>query len=94
MACKCKNQDGTLSDKCFGDCLKDSIAKQVEDSRRDPMNGFAELILSQVEQRIQNRMTTLQVKFQQEQWDLYKKAYLDGLKEGITIARSIHNEDY
>jgi diacylglycerol kinase family enzyme len=94
MACKCKNPDGTLSDVCIGACVKDSIVKQEEEARRDPMNGFAELILSQVEQRIQNRMTTLQVTFQKEQFELYKKAFLDGLNEGIEIGKRLNQNDY
>lgn len=94
MACKCLNPDGTLSSRCVGACVKESIINQEENARRDPMNGFAELIMSQVEQRIQNRVTTLQVSFQKEQFDLYKKAFLDGLKEGIAIGRGTHNESY
>lgn len=94
MACKCKNPDGTLSNECFGACVKDSIVKQEEDAKRDPMNGFAELILSQVEQRIQNRMTSLQLTFQKEQFDLYKKAFLDGLNEGVVIGRGIRDSNY
>jgi hypothetical protein len=94
MACNCKKEDGTLSDRCFGACVKDSIVKQKEEAIRDPMNGFAELILSQVDQRIQNRMTSLQVTFQKEQFELYKKAFLDGLNEGIAIGRGIRDSDY
>lgn len=94
MPCTCKNSDGTLSDVCFGLCAKDSIVKHLENIERDPMKGFADLILSQVDQRIQNRMTQLQVTFEKEQFNVYKKAFLEGLNEGIEIGRSISNGDH
>ena len=94
MACRCRLPDGTLSAVCMGACVKESIIRQEEDARRDPLNGFAELILAQVERLIQSKMTALQVSFQQEQFDLYKKAFIEGLKEGLAIGRGTHNEDY
>ena len=85
MTCKCTNFDGTLSDICYGTCKKESIIKQEEDARRDPLNGFAELILSQVEKIIQNRMTSLQITFQKDQFELSKKSYREGILDGIEI---------
>ena len=87
MPCNCKNEDGTLSDRCYGKCVKDSIVKQSEEASRDPLNGFAELILSQVDRRIQNQINALQVKFEREKVEIYKEAFLDGLKEGISIGK-------
>lgn len=94
MACTCKNEDGTLAKNCIGKCVKKSIIKQEEDARRDPMNGFAELILSQVEQRIKSQMTVLTLSFKKEQFDVYKEAFLDGINEGIKIGRSLNKSDY
>ena len=94
MACKCTNPDGTLSQMCTGVCLKEVIVKHVDAVKRDPMNGFAELILSQVEVMIRNKMTTLQVAFQKEQFDAYKKAYIEGIHEGIAIGKRLIRNDY
>lgn len=94
MACKCTNQDGTLSQRCTGACVKEVIATFVDDVKRDPMNGFVELIMSQVEVMIRNRMTTLQVTFQKEQFDTYKKAYIEGIHEGIAIGNRLIRDDY
>ena len=94
MACQCKNPDGTLKSMCVGDCVKGSIIQQEESARRDPMNGFAELIMSQVDQRIQNRMTTMHVQLQKEQLEIYKQAFIEGLKEGIGIGKGILQDHY
>ena len=94
MACKCTNPDGTLSQMCTGACAKEVIVKHVDEVKRDPMNGFAELIMSQVEAMIRNRMTTLQVTFQKEQFDTYKKAYIEGIHEGIAIGKRLIRDDY
>lgn len=94
MACKCTSKDGTLAQMCTGACVKEVIVKHVEEAKRDPMNGFAELIMSQVEIMIRNKMTTLQVTFQQEQFDNYKKAYIDGIHEGIAIGKRLIRDDY
>ena len=94
MACKCTNPDDTLSQMCTGACVKEVIVKHVDEVKRDPMNGFAELIMSQVEAMIRNRMTTLQVTFQKEQFDTYKKAYIEGIHEGIAIGKRLIRDDY
>lgn len=94
MACKCTNPDGTLAQMCTGACVKEVVASFVEDVKREPMNGFAELIMSQVEAMIRNRMTTLQVTFQKEQFDTYKKAYIEGIHEGIAIGKRLIRDDY
>lgn len=94
MACKCTNPDGTLSQMCIGACVKEVIVKHVDEVKRDPMNGFSELIMSQVEVMIRNRMTTLQVTFQKEQFDTYKKAYIEGIHEGIAIGKRLVRDDY
>ena len=94
MACKCTNPDGTLSQMCTVACVKEVIVKHVDEVKRDPMNGFAELIMSQVEAMIRNRMTTLQVTFQKEQFDTYKKAYIEGIHEGIAIGKRLIRDDY
>ena len=50
--------------------------------------------MSQVEAMIRNRMTTLQVTFQKEQFDTYKKAYIEGIHEGIAIGKRLIRDDY
>jgi hypothetical protein len=52
-------------------------------------NGFAELILSQVEKKIAYRMQELKVTFERSQMEIYKKAFMEGIKEGIDIGKNI-----
>ena len=92
MACKCTLPDGSLSYNCFGTC-GESIINMKEKISIDPMSGFAELILSQLDKRIDYRMSELQVIFQREQIELYKKAFLQGIKEGINIGIELQNKD-
>jgi len=91
MGCSCTNHDGTLSTRCFGTC-KDKIILHVEEQKRDPMGGFAEMIMNQVKTLINHRMTTLKLEFQKEQFDLYNDAFLKGIKEGIRLRDSYGND--
>lgn len=93
MACECRDNEGNLLKMCVGTCIKKAVLQQEEQTKRDPMQGFAELILSQVDQRIRNQMTTLRVIFEKEKLELYKTAFLDGIKEGIRISREV-NKNY
>ncbi len=86
MACECRNSDGSLSGFCLGNCVRNSIIQQEENAKRDPLQGFAELVLAQVEQRIINHMNILRVDLEKEKLDVYKKAFLEGINEGIAIA--------
>lgn len=87
MACTCTNRDGTLSLLCYGSCLKSAQVQQDENAKRDPMKGFAELILSQVEDRIKNNMNLLRIEIEQEKLELFKEAFIEGIKAGIAINR-------
>lgn len=84
MACNCNKEDGTLSGICFGTC-KSHIGFITGEAERDPLNGFAELILSQVEKRIERQMYQLKIEFQAEQIKLYKEAFLEGIKAGMVL---------
>ena len=70
--------------------MKNSIIQQEEDAKRDPLSGFAELVLSQVEQRIKNHMNILRVELEHEKLDIYKMALLEGIKEGIVLAKEFN----
>jgi hypothetical protein len=85
MACNCLNEEGQPTQMCRGTCnkLKAIINNQHEEQIRDPMNGFAELILSQVDKLIAQRMDSLRIEFQKEQFDMYKKAFIEGLEVGL-----------
>ncbi len=95
MACDCRDKEGNLLSMCVGACVKKVLIQQEEQVKRDPMQGFAELILSQVEQRIRNQMNSLRVSFEKEKLELYKSAFLEGIKEGLRLAREVNrNDDY
>ena len=89
MACKCKNQDGTPSQTCMGTCKLDVIKEQEIQQQRDPLNGFAELILAQVDKRLDLRLAKFHLELHDEFLQDYKKAFLEGLKEGIAIGRDM-----
>ncbi len=95
MSCQCKDENGQPSDRCYGTCgtiSKKAIVQAQEKVSRDPMAGFAELILSQVEKRIAYRMAELTIKFERSQIDLYQKAFKEGLKEGIAIGIDLEHK--
>lgn len=86
MTCKCLNHDGTSSEICFGTCrLESMIVEQDKQQQRDPLNGFAELILSQVDKIIDRRIMQCRVEFEKSQIALYKTAFLEGIKEGMKL---------
>lgn len=85
MSCNCKNPDGTPSNLCFGICFPDGALRRQE----DPPNSLAEYVLAQLEKRIDYRLAELKVAFERDQINLYKKAFLEGLNEGIAIGRNI-----
>lgn len=95
MACLCKDAFGNPSLACFGTCdsvMNERIQKSKDDVFRDPMQGFSELILSQIEKRIAYRMAELTIKFERSQIDLYQKAYKEGLKDGIAIGIDLYQK--
>lgn len=86
MACECRDGAGNLLDVCAGLCQKKPF-KAIGQLERDPMNGFAELILGQVNKMIENKLNEFQVKMVQFQIDAHQKAFIEGLKEGIDIGK-------
>lgn len=96
MACSCKHPDGSYMEKCIGSCIKESIIQQQENAKRDPLNGYGELILSQVDKIIDYKLKSLIVKFEKEKIEIWKEAFCDGLKNGIEIVKKINrdNDDY
>ncbi len=95
MACTCKNEDGTLSDRCYGACLKECIIAAKETQKRDPLNGFVELIMSQVHNLLEHRLTRLQLTFETSMLNTYKDGYREGLLQGVKLGAKIReDEDY
>ena len=74
--------------ECFG-----VIQEMEEQQHRYPLDGFAEIILAQVDRRISQRLSECRVEFQESQLSLYKKAFLEGIREGLNMRRDI-DEDY
>lgn len=68
---------------CFGQCLKENIVLQQENAKRDPLNGFRELILSQVDKIIDDKLNRLKINFEASKAITFKNAFLEGFKEGI-----------
>lgn len=87
MVCKCINPDGTPTQYCTGSC---TVLKPVVD---DPLNGFAELILSQVDKRIEHALDKFHIKIEKEISVDYRDIFLEGFKEGLKFARE-ENERY
>ncbi len=85
MACSCKNDDGTLMDRCLGIC-KESIVHHTEEQERDPVNGFVEMIMDRVDTLIYEKMKDLRIKFEKDQY----KIYLEGIKDGVSLGREIY----
>lgn len=60
MACKCKNEDGTLCDTCNGSCIGDKFANLVGGiSRRDPMSQLGDAITFQTSSLIKSLIVKL-----------------------------------
>jgi len=93
MACNCKNSDGTMSDKCYGTCKKHIIVEQEMQQQRDPLNGFAELILVQVDDRIERALNKFHVSLQKELSIECKDVFLDGFYEGFKFYRKFHDDE-
>lgn len=87
MACKCKNQDGTPSQLCTGMCKLEVIKEQQLQQERDPLNGFAELVMGQVNKLMDNRFNEFQVRTDKEFMANYQKFFLEGFKQGFKFAR-------
>jgi len=85
MACNCKNEDGTLSQRCFGTCLKKEIIDQEIQQQRDPLNGFAEMIIAQVDKRIDYALNNFNVKLQKDWFIESSEIFLEGFKEGYNF---------
>lgn len=91
MACKCKNFDGTPASMCMGMCVaKEAVEVSEEMQRRDPLNGFTEVIMSQVSQMIASEINKFQLRLQKEHFETYREAFLAGIKEGIELGREIY----
>lgn len=94
MACNCRNEDGTLSNKCYGICKKDVIIEQEMQQQRDPLNGFSELIMSQVDKLISHRLIELKVSLMKEHKEIEREEFMKGLKEGLELGRQVYGADY
>lgn len=92
MACNCRNEDGSLSGRCFGTCKIDVIVEQEMQQQRDPLNGFAEIILAQVDRRIEYQILQSTLKARKEYFEDYKEAFTDGFKQGFKFAKEDNND--
>lgn len=98
MACNCRNVDGTLSRECLGACvkLKASIINQQE-SNRDTTNGLVEIVLGRANRFLEDKFSELKIRLEIEQqrevFELYKEAFVDGIKAGIKLSVEI-DKDY
>jgi hypothetical protein len=91
MACKCKNEDGSLSSRCMGTCVEREMCRQsAEIQERDPLNAFREEMLGRMHEILEDRMKDFKLDFQKQQIDLYKTAFLEGIKEGLAIGQDIY----
>jgi hypothetical protein len=93
MACTCKDAEGNPLNRCIGLCLvKDAIYTITDEQKREPLNGFAELILSQVDKMISERLNKFHLNldndFQGEVFDAYNK----GIKYGIELGKEFYYE--
>lgn len=99
MACKCTNSDGTLRDSCIGTCHKSTAILQGDNIKPDAFNAALNHVLSIVDKRVDDNIEVItnkcRVEFYQEQLELYKKAFLEGLREGLSQGIEIgKNIDY
>ena len=98
-SCQCKEADGSFSLICYGLC-KTNIIKQHQaqerdpSQERDPLNGFAELIMAQVDKLISQRLHDIQVTFYKEQIINYKEAFLEGIKEGLKLQNNSYDNGF
>lgn len=91
MACYCKDSNGEPALRCSGTCQEKAILEAHEESqRRDPLNGFTEVILARVSKMISDEQNRFQLRMNNEQLETYKKGFLEGLKEGIEIGKNIY----
>lgn len=89
MPCNCKNEDGSLAGRCFGTCKIDVIVEQEMQQQRDPLNGFAELVMSQVEKLVTRRLDIFRIEMMKYNREISHEDFIKGLKEGIKIAKEI-----
>jgi hypothetical protein len=89
MPCNCRNEDGSLSGRCFGTCKIDVIVEQEMQQQRDPLNGFAELDMSQVEKSVTRRLDIFRIEMMKYNREISHEDFIKGLKEGIKMAKEI-----
>lgn len=92
MVCKCVDSNGSLLDKCIGTCKIEVIHLQMEQQHRDPLNGFAELIMSQVDKLISSRIYDLKFDILKESKKIQREEFMEGLREGIEIGRTLYDK--
>lgn len=91
MTCKCKNEDGSFASRCMGTCVEREMCRvSAEMQERDPLNAFKEEMLKRMHEILEDRMKDFKLDFQRQQIDLYKTAFLEGIKEGIDLGKEIY----
>lgn len=100
MSCTCKDLSGQPSESCLGLCgsPEEFVNDLQKNQHRDPLNGLAELILSQVDKMFEARITkeicNIKIEFQEKQNEVWRQAFIEGLRVGLHVGRQIGNSDY
>jgi len=85
MICKCLNPDGSLSPTCFGTCKMSSIIDYEIQQKNDPLNGFAELILSQVDKMIDAKLSKIKFEYENKANISSIEMFKEGFSQGYQI---------
>lgn len=80
MACECKDENGSLLDKCLGSCISGRMIGAID--FEDKMAEFERLI-SQAVCKIDESLSGSSFIME----DLYKEGFADGFKKGFESGR-------
>ena len=92
MPCNCRNEDGSLAGRCFGACKVEFIIEQEKKQQRDPMNGFAEFAMAQVDKHLEYKFAQFRADILKEQREINNEEFLKGIKHGIMLAKEFGYE--
>jgi hypothetical protein len=93
MTCNCKNEDGTKALKCSGLCSNETIVAIKEQKSRPELD--VKIILEKIDFALSRFVVLMDKKFSEvnKKWTIeQKEAYLNGIKDGLKIARETGNE--
>jgi hypothetical protein len=90
MRCTCKDQNGSLLDKCLGTC-GDSTIRFASVPQQNDFNIHAERLSKDINLLVNNRLNKFESELR-EHFDWNYDNFLKGLKEGFKLAREIEDE--